>query len=136
MNRIRRNKFQKWIFAFVVSLVFISILINIYICSQLQFFVPFFESEIISNSSSYTSDRYFIDPESPKSSITDNPHWPPIKVFVYPEEKTHTEECLYPSKHPNTYVNESDYWFQRMLEPTIHHQFLNLKLKLHHFHKK
>ena len=50
--------------------------------------------------------------------------WPPIKVFVYPNNSRHTSDCLYPPEMPNRYVNEKGFWFQRMLEPTIHRQFL------------
>lgn len=73
----------------------------------------------------YTAERYKIDSNSKKPTLDDNPKWPPMKVYVYPENKYHTEECLYPPEMPNRYVNESGYWFQRMLEPTIHHQLLN-----------
>lgn len=54
--------------------------------------------------------------------------WPPLKVYVYPKEKYHTDDCLYPPEMPNRYINETNYWFQRMLEPTIHKQLLQSPL--------
>jgi hypothetical protein len=55
---------------------------------------------------------------------TYNYKWPPIKVFVYENYSRHTSDCLYPPELPSRYVNETGFWFQRMLEPTIHRQFL------------
>jgi hypothetical protein len=69
--------------------------------------------------------RYSIDPNSPSASIHDAPPWPPMKVFVYPESPYHTSDCLYPPELPNRYVNTTGYWWQRMLEPVVHHQFLH-----------
>ena len=50
--------------------------------------------------------------------------WPPLKLYVYPSSPYHTDDCLYPKNMPNQYTNETHYWFQRMLEPTVHRQFL------------
>lgn len=50
--------------------------------------------------------------------------WPPLKIYVYPKNKYHTDECLYPPEMPNRYINETNYWFQRMLEPTVYEQLL------------
>jgi hypothetical protein len=48
-----------------------------------------------------------------------------MKVFVYPESPYHTLDCLFPPELPNRYVNTTGYWWQRMLEPVVHHQFLH-----------
>ena len=54
--------------------------------------------------------------------------WPPLKIYVYPNNSRHSSDCLYPPELPLRYVNETGYWFQRMLEPTVHHQFLESPL--------
>ena len=110
---------------------FILIIINVWI--NLSLFVAIHFSDLINNSNSfvpptYSAEKYAIDPKSKSPSLNDFPKWPPLKIFIYPENKYHTEECLYPPEMPLRYVNESGYWFQRMLEPTIHHQFLNSPL--------
>ena len=61
--------------------------------------------------------------EKNEISINKNYKWPPIKVFVYENNSRHTSDCLYPPEMPMRYVNESGFWFQRMLEPTVHRQF-------------
>ena len=52
--------------------------------------------------------------------MSDKLKWPPLKIYVYPKNKYHTDDCLYPPEMPNRYINETNYWFQRMLEPTVH----------------
>jgi len=54
--------------------------------------------------------------------------WPPLKVYVYPNVSRHTTECLYPKELPTRYIDEKGFWFQRMLEPTVHHQLLSSPL--------
>ena len=61
-------------------------------------------------------------------SPQDDLRWPPLKIFIYPKKKYHTDDCLYPPELPNRYINESNYWFQRMLEPTVYFQFLTSPL--------
>jgi hypothetical protein len=69
--------------------------------------------------------RYEIDPNSKAPLLSDTPAWPPFKIYVYPESSYHTTDCLYPPELPTRYVNTTWFWFQRMLEPTIHHQFMH-----------
>lgn len=120
----KRNHTKEFVLSFVALTIIVSVCTNIYLFKELHF------SSLISpiehsDAPQYTAVKYEIDPLSPKPSINDIPKWPPMKIFIYPEDKFHTEDCLYPPEMPNRYVNESGYWFQRMLEPTIHHQFLN-----------
>ena len=72
-------------------------------------------------------DRYEIDAASKMATRSG---WPPINVYVYPQEDRHTSECLYPDSMPTRYVNENGPWFQRMLEPTVHHQFLHSPIRV------
>jgi hypothetical protein len=67
---------------------------------------------------------YAIDPSSPSASLSDHPPWPPFLVYSYPSNPFHTLDCLYPPEMPNRYVNLTAFWWQRMLEPTVHQQFL------------
>ena len=50
--------------------------------------------------------------------------WPPIKIYAYPNNSHHADECLNPPEYPGRYQDETGFWFQRMLEPTVHHQIL------------
>jgi hypothetical protein len=69
--------------------------------------------------------RYRIHESSPSPPLSDKPPWPPLKVFVYPATAYHTTDCLYPPELPTRYVNTTGYWWQGMLDPTIHHQYLH-----------
>lgn len=68
--------------------------------------------------------RYKIDPQSKAGTLDERPAWPPLKVFIYEEDPYHSTDCLYPPELPNRYVNTTGFWWQRMLEPVVHHQFL------------
>ena len=50
--------------------------------------------------------------------------WPPLKIYVYTNNSRHSSDCLYPPEMPLRYVNETGFWFQRMLEPVVHRQLL------------
>ncbi|OHT01585.1 Exostosin family protein [Tritrichomonas foetus] len=126
----RDRNFALWIFGVLSICACFFVFANIVLFVQLHFTDPSMSEKITSNNllfeiPKYIAKRYEIDPDSPSPSLHDHPKWPPFKVYVYPEDKYHTEECLYPPELPLRYVNESGYWFQRMLEPTIHHQFLH-----------
>lgn len=125
----KRNHTKEFFLAFVTLTIVVSVCTNLYLFKELHFSsIKTTTIEQIDESPHYTAKKYEIDPSSPIPSLNDKPKWPPLKIFVYPEDHYHTEDCLYPPEMPNRYVNESGYWFQRMLEPTIHHQFLNSPL--------
>ncbi|KAK8834119.1 hypothetical protein M9Y10_017507 [Tritrichomonas musculus] len=94
----------------------------IYIFINILFIFYFYNSEFnfhgpLINNHLYKQER-----------LSDKLKWPPLKIYVYPKNKYHTDDCLYPPEMPNRYINETNYWFQRMLEPTVHLQFLQSPL--------
>jgi hypothetical protein len=63
----------------------------------------------------------------PTPSVT-TLEWPPMKVFIYPNTSRHTSDCIYPPEKPLRYVDEKNFWWQRMLEPTVHFQLLESQI--------
>jgi hypothetical protein len=110
-----------WLGAILCLLIIFSVCANF---SAPYFFTPSFSPPIFPHEESPTSLRYFIRPFSREPSLFDHPPCPPLRVFVYDAHPEDTTECLYPSDMPTRYINTTLYWFQRMLEPTVHQQFL------------
>jgi hypothetical protein len=124
---------------FPLNICFLSIILTVVLTSTtLSFLVPPYDQSLIhphrvaqeNDSAVPEALRYRINPNSKSASLSDRPRWPPVKLFVYPEDPYHTTGCLYAPDMPTRYVNTTGYWFQRMLEPTVHHQFLHAPIRV------
>lgn len=113
--------------------LFFSVLVFVIICCSLGNFWLMWEHGLyLRRMKEPSTSLYSIDEESKMATKSG---WPPIRVYVYPQDDYHTTECLYPNENPSQYVNETGFWFQRMLEPTVHHQFLYSPIQVDNPHR-
>lgn len=106
---------MRWYRHIIASLIIFISFIQIILAFSLFGLVPIEENNIFPYNSQIT--RNHRKDDTPLD-------WPPFKMYIYPNKSRHTTDCLFPPELPTRYINETGFWFQRMLEPTTHAQFL------------